>query len=619
MSLKFFSKNSGPVAPPTNLGEKWESVIRYAGINDAVSTGTNIIAVGSGGAVCWSDKTANTWAYVSTPTTNTLRSIVYNGSVYVAVGDNGTIITSVDFLSWNSSTSGTTNQLNDIIWNGSFFVAVGNTGTILTSPDAITWTTRTAFSSNNIVQVVFSGSVYVAITSAIGVIGRSEDAINWTAITTGVPYYTDSIVYGNGIFVTTSSQKYVASPPAQGAISTSTDGITWTSKQLQSTGHKIVIFTGTKFIVFHNSTTFGSHYSSTNGIDWQGFFTSGLDKGYGDYVNIIFTSSFYLTLHGRPNMYKITESAGVTSMAAVPVPKIGAFTCMAWNGKLFVASNGRELYSSPDLVTWTFRHTSYIGPGYYAALFTDIVWTGSIFVAVGPTGGGGYAGLRRSSDGITWQYPATNSFINFYSVAWSGNIFVQVGGGGAILTSLDGSSWTSRTSGTTQTLNRVIWAGNQFIACGSAGVILTSPDGIIWTTRTTGLPSTAILGAVSWSGSVYVAVGTTGNAGLSLIITSSDSINWTVRSHPETRTFYDVVWANNRFVVVGNDTSPTATDAVRITHLVLTSSDGISWTSVPDIGNSIPGGRLLVTPTKLIAVGYNNKISVSPPMAYSTI
>jgi photosystem II stability/assembly factor-like uncharacterized protein len=166
-------------------------------------------------------------------------------------------------------------------------------------------------------------------------------------------------------------------------------------------------------------------------------------------------------------------------------------------------------------------------------------------------------------------------------------------------------------------LRGVVWTGTQFIACGNAGIILTSPDGITWTTRTTGLPSTTSLNSIDWSGSLAVAVGVSNS--LSIIYTSSDGITWTARSHPETREFYDVVWANNRFVAVGNDLYPTATDAVRITNLVLTSSNGISWTSVPNIGNSIPGTRLLATPTKLIAVGYTNKISVSPPIGYSTV
>ena len=57
----------------------------------------------------------------------------------IAVGRNGTILTSPDGINWASRISGTTEPLFGITYAKSQFVAVGDNGIILTSPDSINW------------------------------------------------------------------------------------------------------------------------------------------------------------------------------------------------------------------------------------------------------------------------------------------------------------------------------------------------------------------------------------------------------------------------------------------------------------------------------------------------
>jgi photosystem II stability/assembly factor-like uncharacterized protein len=54
--------------------------------------------------------------------------------MFVAVGSNGTILTSTDGTTWIQQTLGTTNGLSDVTYGNGMFVAVGSNGTILTSP-----------------------------------------------------------------------------------------------------------------------------------------------------------------------------------------------------------------------------------------------------------------------------------------------------------------------------------------------------------------------------------------------------------------------------------------------------------------------------------------------------
>ena len=80
------------------------------------------------------------WQWVDPlPQGNTLNSVAYNGSIYVAVGEHGTILVSNDGVDWDLNSSPTPNALHDIIWASGEFIAVGDNGTIITSLDGITW------------------------------------------------------------------------------------------------------------------------------------------------------------------------------------------------------------------------------------------------------------------------------------------------------------------------------------------------------------------------------------------------------------------------------------------------------------------------------------------------
>ena len=87
----------------------------------------------------------------TTDTTTTTTS----SPLFVAVGDNGTILTSSDGTTWTSRTSGTTEYLRGGAYGNSTLVVVGASGTILTSSDGTTWTSRTSGTSNLLGNVTY--------------------------------------------------------------------------------------------------------------------------------------------------------------------------------------------------------------------------------------------------------------------------------------------------------------------------------------------------------------------------------------------------------------------------------------------------------------------------------
>lgn len=79
------------------------------------------------------------WETPLRPTRATLRAVTYGHSMFVAVGDLGTIITSPDGFNWTLRTSGTQNTLRAVTFAGTRFIAGGDMAAIVFSTDGVSW------------------------------------------------------------------------------------------------------------------------------------------------------------------------------------------------------------------------------------------------------------------------------------------------------------------------------------------------------------------------------------------------------------------------------------------------------------------------------------------------
>ncbi len=89
-----------------------------------------------------------TLMYDANTLSTSLRDVIYANGIWIAVGDNGVIKTSTDYLQWTVVTSGTLNDLNGITYNATAnsFTVVGDDNTILVSDDnGATWTSSSLF------------------------------------------------------------------------------------------------------------------------------------------------------------------------------------------------------------------------------------------------------------------------------------------------------------------------------------------------------------------------------------------------------------------------------------------------------------------------------------------
>jgi hypothetical protein len=493
------------------------------------------------------------------PAAVNLESVVSTGSQWVAVGRQGTVLTSSDASTWTPRTTGTTSALHSIAWSGSELLAVGDNGTLITSADSIAWTAAASTLAIRWNAAVWTGTQFVAVGN-YGVVATSTTGSTWTLRTPGGAGDWLAAASGAGRIVTVGSQ---------GNISTSTDGLTWTNvtppttRWLRSIAHN-----GSRWVAVGDV---GVIFTSADATTWAAA-TSGTSVRLSE---VIWDGAQYIAL--GDDGIALTSADGLT-WTTQPTGTTVAFAGAAlFSGTLVaVADHGRIVTSTNVTATWTnvasgSREWSH-----------DAVWTGSQFVAVGSSGV-----IRTSPDGATWTPETSGTTSSLNGIAWNGTRLVAIGSAGTIVASTNGTTWTTQATGTTRPLFGVTWTGSQFIAVGLRGTIFTSSDGLGWVSVSSG--TTATLRAVAAAGSQIIAVGDGG-----AILTLSGS-TWTVRASGVSDDLTSVATNGSRAVIGGE------------TGRMLTSTNLATWTSQSAPFSSSQGSGvhgLRWTGSEFIAVGH---------------
>lgn len=188
------------------------------------------------------------------------------------------------------------------------------------------------------------------------------------------------------------------------------------------------------------------------------------------------------------------------------------------------------------------------------------------------------------SSSNTWQ-----------EVCYGNGKWVAVGNNGYMCVSNDGATWGTPFTVGTRKWRGIIYANNKFIACGEYGSVGVSSDGTTWTTQTVG-NSTASYNwyDIIFANNSYMMVSDDGG----YIATTTDLDTWSVVSKGATSKRC-IAYGNGLYVCVGQDSQ------------VSYSSDGTNWASA-DINFS--GDGLIYAFNKFIAVGSsggNGRIATS--------
>jgi hypothetical protein len=118
-------------------------------LNAIASNSGSIVTVGDNGVI-YASFNAVEWFAQTSPVSENLNDIIWDSynNQYVAVGDNGTILTGdANGNAWTAQVSGTTEDIQSVVWNNddSIYIVVGLNNTILQSADAITWVSIATF------------------------------------------------------------------------------------------------------------------------------------------------------------------------------------------------------------------------------------------------------------------------------------------------------------------------------------------------------------------------------------------------------------------------------------------------------------------------------------------
>ena len=222
--------------------------------------------------------------------TANLSAAVASGG-FLAVGRDGSTITSPDGLTWTSGTQTLGVGMNAVTVgtpsNLTTFVAVGDGGAIFVSNDAVTWTPVPPITANNLLGVSFINGQYVA-TGAAGTVLTSLDARTWAAQTS----VTGNALRGAAFANTVTGPRYVAVGDA-GTVLTSPDAIAWTPiPSLFAENLNSVVF-GSRFVAVGQAPLGqGARAAfSDDGLSWT--VTS---AGSSDLTSVLFAPSMYLAV-----------------------------------------------------------------------------------------------------------------------------------------------------------------------------------------------------------------------------------------------------------------------------------------------------------------------------------
>lgn len=172
-------------------GSAWSSPLstQFEDLWDVAWTGNLLVAVGNRGKVLHSTD-SRIWASYDLDSNTNMTGIIWAQGKLVAIAGS-TLLTSTDGIAWSRWSGAEWNPGNfeigcncfqDVTWTGSLFVAVGYKGVIVTSPDGIAWTQarlaeNTLYTTASFTRVSWTGERIVAKNFDLAHV--SADGVEW--------------------------------------------------------------------------------------------------------------------------------------------------------------------------------------------------------------------------------------------------------------------------------------------------------------------------------------------------------------------------------------------------------------------------------------------------------
>jgi hypothetical protein len=275
---------------------------------------------------------------------NNFNSVTYGNSMFVAAGDSGIIATSKDANTWSVQQSGTKMDLFNITYGNGVFAAIGDSCTVFTSKDGVSWSRKELRPDGKLSTIEYCNNLFITMgrdkestsISGGGIIYISKDGVKWESVNPQIDAYLFSVSYGNGKYVAAGKpRKYYQDEG--GIVLVSEDAKTWKSYDLENQFGTVVF--GNGIFVATNSEKL---VSSVDGITWEenisleaGIYTQYF--GFLAYGNSMFIATFYGGILTSP------DASVWTKKPFIP----GAYMfSIAHSSDLFVGVGGRHVLTS---------------------------------------------------------------------------------------------------------------------------------------------------------------------------------------------------------------------------------------------------------------------------------
>lgn len=219
------------------------------------------------------------WHLRASGTNADLYGVTYGNGIFVAVGEDGTILSSTDGVLWTKRNSGIADYytFTAVTYGNGIFLADYDYG-ILTSPDGMSWTQRSLglpvdIDTFQLSGMAYGNGIYLALVQGwslcrpfrgcdgYAVFARtSPDGATWSSPSSATvnPLNLQGLTYGNGMFLGFYGQSILTSP----------DGAAWTDANWDAP----VSLDGA--VTYGNGTFIGpgtndTILTSTNGLEWN--------------------------------------------------------------------------------------------------------------------------------------------------------------------------------------------------------------------------------------------------------------------------------------------------------------------------------------------------------------
>jgi hypothetical protein len=386
-----------------------------------------------------------------------------------------------------------------------------------------TWHWRTPLPQGNSLRgAAGTTNLYVVVGEA-GTILVSTNTLDWLVVNPPIATNLNAICFAANQFVIVGEG---------GTILTSANGTNWTRRTSPTTNHLYsAVYANGLFVAVGNA---GTLITSPNGNSWtlrnsqlgNNAVFQDITFGNGRFVAIATVFAFdFLTTAIITSVNGTTWTQLAPSFPVLDTITFGNGQFLACGGQFGISNDGLE---------WSFY---YLGSQISA---DELAFTDGRFVAVNSSR------ILYSTNATNWVVAGgATAGASLRALGFANGRGIAVGYTGQMLASTNVTNWIAASSGPVNHLESMTYGKGIFVGVGNG--VLTSVDGRGWTQQTN---TPYALEGVACGAGVFVAVGR-GFLGETNMI-SYDAANWRRLHIPTTNDLYDIVFADGKFVAVGD-------------------------------------------------------------------